>query len=79
MACHSGNLRTSSRQRSIWTVKCRLKNVFQLLNDTVRHLVFNMREHEDVVVRVELLSGEGFERAHSDSRQTTVSSCTCGD
>ena len=38
----------------------RLENVFQLLNDTVRHLVFTMREHEDVVVIVELLNGTGF-------------------
>ena len=38
----------------------RLKKVFQLLNDTVRHLVFTAREHEDVVVIVELLNGMGF-------------------
>ena len=38
----------------------RLKNIFQLLNDTIRHLVLTTREHEDVVVIVELLNGTGF-------------------
>ena len=38
----------------------RLENVFQLLNDTVRHLVFIAREHEDVMVIMELLNGTGF-------------------
>ena len=38
----------------------RLENVFQLLKDTVRHLVFTTREHEDVVVVVALLNGAGF-------------------
>ena len=36
----------------------RLKNMFQLLNDTVRHLVFTTREHEDVVVIMEMLNGQ---------------------
>ena len=55
----------------------RLENVFQLLNDTVRHLVFTMREHEDVVVMV--AQRNGIQRTSSYPRQTTVSSCTCGD
>ena len=39
----------------------RLKKVFQLLNDTIRHLVFTARKHEDVVVMVALLNGTGFD------------------
>ena len=38
----------------------RLKNIFQLLNDTIRHLVFTTREHDDVVVIMEILDGTGF-------------------
>ena len=38
----------------------RLKNIFQLLSDTIRHLVSTAREHEDVVVIMELLNGTGF-------------------
>ena len=38
----------------------RLKNIFHLLNDTIRHLVFITREHEHVVVIVEMLNGPGF-------------------
>ena len=38
----------------------RLKNILQLHNDTIRHLVFSTREHQDVVMIMELLNKIGF-------------------
>ena len=57
----------------------RLENIFQLLNDAFRHLVFTSREHEDVVLMMELLNGTAFQRRVSDLGQATVSSFTSGD